>query len=1050
MAKKIENKDLFSDDVLLPLIERYKQLLELAKEFKKEGAGTAKELMQSMKGNKLKSAGDVKKFNKEKKESAKVIDELNALEKEELTLQKKLADAQKKHAKINADLRDELNKLNKETRDSVKFDKTKEGSLARMRLELARNKRAYTELSEAERNAKDIGGQLLKTIKKQTDEVKALEEEMGVFSRNVGNYAESVKSAIDESDTLNTLMNNQRVNTGALSDAITKLVMIKGILLKIYKNTKKNVAEATAAQVQNKVATQGQTKAQIALSKATLITGKSFKVLKAAIAGSGIGLIIVALGALVTVFTRLQSGIDAAGGAMEGIGQVMNVLIGRLGKLGLAIVDVVQGTVAAAKALGQAVKGNFSEAGKLMDKAGEEFDSAGERFTKAFEGVGAEIAEAFEFGQALYNLKKAAREADMESKKLIATLSKEEEKLQAIADDTTRSFKEREDALLQARDIAIAKANEEIAIAKRQLKVIQEENAMLEKKGLLRSEGEEKEEELEALLAVMEAEKNLQNAVMANERERREIKQDRIENELDFEQDLYQTQARLNEQIINDELLTFSKRRDMLEETRRLAESSFKAQEEALQEFTNGKLNLSELVAMTDEREVIAKMRALGLSEKIEKALLKAIKERRDALKDLGEWERDMQRQRIELELKYTQALEDLRAVNIDDEIKEQEEIERLNFERIKAQIEQEYSVLKSKEDIDALIQEAEKQHQEKLNDIRLKAFDKESALRQKQLELQMLRDGATEKQISDQMRAQKIEDLKKEIELRKSIGMEVIDQELELAKLERDIANETKQLNIKAREEAMKAVSDIIKKEIDAQLDKIQKEIDATKGRQETLMRLAEQGQLDAQQSLAEEQKREAELELKKEKMIKRQAQLEAGLAALNQFNANVDSGSKAPLAKTIADITALYAFINGLPGFYKGTEYLSDEAAQKGRDKILIRADEGERIFSAEQNKRIGNIGNEEATRVLNAYTSGALSNIAEVAHNKSSSIMIETAKLEKKVDELITVTRNKPVQQIHPSVIKDALFNEKIIQGQKVINRHHKKQQLLFRGK
>lgn len=57
---------------------------------------------------------------------------------------------------------------------------------------LAETRKAYKNLSEEQRNNKDVGGQMLLQIKELDLELKGLDAEMGQFQRNVGDYSQSI------------------------------------------------------------------------------------------------------------------------------------------------------------------------------------------------------------------------------------------------------------------------------------------------------------------------------------------------------------------------------------------------------------------------------------------------------------------------------------------------------------------------------------------------------------------------------------------------------------------------------------------------------------------------------------------------------------------------------------------------------------------------------------------------------------------------------------------------------------------------------------------
>lgn len=80
----------------------------------------------------------------------------------------------------------------------------------------------------------------------------------------------------------------------------------------------------------------------------TVVTGLSagtnaLKLFKVALASTGIGLIVVALGALVAMFNRSEKVIDKTEQALAAFGAVINVIIDRASKLGEAIVKIFSG-----------------------------------------------------------------------------------------------------------------------------------------------------------------------------------------------------------------------------------------------------------------------------------------------------------------------------------------------------------------------------------------------------------------------------------------------------------------------------------------------------------------------------------------------------------------------------------------------------------------------------------------------------------------------------------------------------------------------------------
>lgn len=93
------------------------------------------------------------------------------------------------------DYKGTVRELSKEVQNNIKTEKEQEGSLRSLRAELSNATKAYDSLSEAERNGAK-GDALKKHINKITDTLRDAEEETQRFYRNVGNYEESIKSAL--------------------------------------------------------------------------------------------------------------------------------------------------------------------------------------------------------------------------------------------------------------------------------------------------------------------------------------------------------------------------------------------------------------------------------------------------------------------------------------------------------------------------------------------------------------------------------------------------------------------------------------------------------------------------------------------------------------------------------------------------------------------------------------------------------------------------------------------------------------------------------------
>ena len=156
-------------------------------------------------------------------------------------------------------------------------------------------------------------------------------------------------------------------------------------------------------------------KGTIGMLKASV---KGLKVFKIALAATGIGLIVVALGALVAAFTNVTSVADGANKIFKQLGAIVTVTIERMGKLGQALIALV--------------KLDFKEAFKLG--------------TEAVTGFGAAVVDAVKVGGQIADLQVRVRDNNIEFIKMEGQLIAQIEKLKKFRDDETQSFEARIEA----------------------------------------------------------------------------------------------------------------------------------------------------------------------------------------------------------------------------------------------------------------------------------------------------------------------------------------------------------------------------------------------------------------------------------------------------------------------------------------------------------------------------------------------------------------------------------------------------------------------------
>lgn len=279
-----------------------------------------------------------------------------------------------------SDCNDSIRIITKTMQNQIKQEKEQKGSLRSLRAELSNLTAEYDALSKADRENAEIGGVLKDRINEVTDALKGAEEETQRYYRNVGNYKEAIIEAADAN-----IPFVQQIN-----EMVTSLSGVGNYL----KGIKGEFASVTASTV-------GWTRV--------------LKLLRVALVSTGIGVLVVALGSLVSYFAKTQKGIELANKLMASLGATVNVLVDRVSKFGSVLVNLFSGN----------------------------FKQAGEDAKAVFKGIGDEIVEetkrAWELADVLNEIDK--REVMLSMSR--AANRAEIEKLKKAADDTTLSTEER-------------------------------------------------------------------------------------------------------------------------------------------------------------------------------------------------------------------------------------------------------------------------------------------------------------------------------------------------------------------------------------------------------------------------------------------------------------------------------------------------------------------------------------------------------------------------------------------------------------------------------
>ena len=186
-------------------------------------------------------------------------------------------------------------------------------------------------------------------------------------------------------------------------------------------------------------------------------------------------------------------------------------------------------------------------------------------------------------------------------------------------------------------------------------------------------------------------------------------------------------------------------------------------------------------------------------------------------------------------------------------------------------------------------------------------------------------------------------------------------------------------------------------------------KEISAAEKQADYYRELAANGNISAKESLAEQERIIAESNRRKEREQKRQQRMELANTIYQTYAGHAAKDPETALMKTIKDASLLQAFISTLPMFYDGTEDTGRGGGVDGKGGFHAVLHPHERVIPKSLNDQIGNLTNEQLTRLAMEYQNGKLVG-KDVAHSS-----MDLAILVNKLDSLTEVIKQKPETNI-----------------------------------
>jgi len=231
----------------------------------------------------------------------------------------------------------------------------------------------------------------------------------------------------------------------------------------------------------------------------------------------------------------------------------------------------------------------------------------------------------------------------------------------------------------------------------------------------------------------------------------------------------------------------------------------------------------------------------------------------------------------------------------------------------------------------------------------------------------------------------------------------------------------------------------------IEKQLANIDKEIEASKERQTQLEAIAAQGQLDAQQSVKSEIKRQAELENEKAQLELKKQRREALSSGFSLLAANLEKGATGDdaVVQTFRQMTNLIALISNLPGFYVGTDNAPEGLAwtdEKGAE-IHLDKDGNIKDFGSNAGPQLKYLT--KGDKILTAGESNIVKRQLNMqpaleAKERKSAVAMNDARIVQAVQSVVQAVNDKPVQEFDYDKIQQAVIDS--IKGNGEINRKH----------
>lgn len=982
MAKQIKATDVFeNEDIFKGIRESAEQAIATLGKFKKELAGTAEDLKKTIGGASMADTKGINELIAATTKANDVKEKTIKIDQEQEKLRRLAAQAEKEEIRVKKEMLTLAEKEQKAKDKEIRQAQQQESVYAQQSKRLNDLRKSYKDLAFQNKENTAEAQKLLAEITDLDAKLKKVDATVGQHQRNVGNYESATMSLRTELRKLT----QELANMDEADPRFQQMAQRAGELRDRMQDTQGVIQATAGTAVENlagSVANAGQigVAAFQGMESAMVLMGiESENVMKAMLrlqALAGLGDALRTLGGLGDTLTQIRAGFVAAAqklgiltaatqaqtaatvaqeSATEGASVATNVL-GKSMKA-LPIIAIVAG-IATLVGLVYDYVTSSNSASEATKRRAEEERKANEETKKAAQYV---AQESTQFVGLVMQLKNT-NEGSKERSKLINQINSQ-------YGTTLKNLKD-ETAFQAQLNQAVA---DYIEYAKAKYKMQKYEEAITRN---LTFQGE-----INAKLRKELEELNRLEIIMNQNKFKR----------LSLEETLNLTAEQRIRKENEMKVLAESSRQDY-EKQAKVVGSLKNQLENANERLENYGLAQVQLKDVTQQYNAV--------SEKTNETKTKEIKINEDLKK----------------------SLEDLRKAN-EENVFTQEVLllieKEANAERLKA----EYKVSTDLKNRDAQLKEAlllnEQEYQRKIEALRgekeiIKAETEVNKLKYKltnasglelialRVQLKQAELNLLDKQEAEELRkAGKNEELKLKIQSDYALKRQQLEEEYAF-KGEQVTKKEEKDLKKQAeiRNSWAKFTADYFIQQSNRKIEQIDKEIAAAEKQQDILQELAANGNINAQQSFAEQQKIIDNANRKKEQEQRRQQMIELVSGVYQTYNNKLAEGAEHPLMETIRDTVMLQQFANTLlgqmPTFLEGTEDTGTNGyGVDGKGGFHAILHPNERVVPKSLNEQIGSMSNEQLARIAQEYQNGKLIRGGQVGSAMDLAVLVNEMK-------------------------------------------------------